>query len=83
MKQPFREAPFVLNKFYPISKLARIHFFLNLTSNKKQHSFFLEIWGKSSYIFDINKKHFKNEESVKPLITLIMESKNETTITNH
>jgi len=39
--------------------------------------------GKSSYIFYINKEHLKNEESVKPLITLITKNKNKTTITNH
>jgi hypothetical protein len=49
----------------------------------KNNIVFFLIWGKSSYVFDINKKHFKTVENVKPLITLIMESKNKTTITDH
>jgi hypothetical protein len=62
MKQPLREAQLVLNHFYPISKLARIDIKKTLTSNEKQHYLFFVIWGKSSYIFDINKEHLKNEK---------------------
>jgi 23S rRNA A1618 N6-methylase RlmF len=45
-------------------------------------NFFCDM-GKSSYIFDIYKEHLKNEENVKPLITLITKSQNKTTIGKH